>query len=103
MNYENLIRERITELREKNNISEYRLSLDMGHSPGYIRAITSGKAFPSMGEFLYMCECLGVTPAEFFGEDTQVKPSLRRLADAARELDPEDLLVLTVMAERFKE
>ena len=49
------IRDRITKLRIQKDVSEYKMSLDMGHSTSYIRSITSGKALPSMGEFLYMC------------------------------------------------
>ena len=37
------IRDRITKLRMQKNVSEYKMSLDMGHSAGYIRSITSGK------------------------------------------------------------
>ena len=47
---EKYIAERITELRLRKNVSEYRMSLDLGHSNSYIRSITSGKALPSMSE-----------------------------------------------------
>ena len=48
---EKFIRERITELRIQKNISEYKMSLDLGHSKSYIQSISSGKALPSMSEF----------------------------------------------------
>lgn len=41
--YEEFIRRRITELRIKKNVSEARMSKDMGHSNSYIRSITSGR------------------------------------------------------------
>ena len=53
---ETFIRERITELRIQKNISEYKMSLDLGHSKSYIQSISSGKALPSMSEFLYICD-----------------------------------------------
>lgn len=59
--YEKFIQERINELRMKKNISEYQLSLDLGHSQGYIQSITSGRNLPSMGAFLevvYIILCL---------------------------------------------
>ena len=62
------IRERISILRTKKNVSEYRMSTDLGHSKSYIQSISSGRAMPSMSEFLYICEYLGVTPKEFFDE-----------------------------------
>ena len=68
MQDEKFIRERITKLRLNKNVSEYRMSLDLGHSDSYIRNITSGKALPSMSEFLYICEYFNITPKEFFDE-----------------------------------
>ena len=75
MTEENFFAERMTALRLRRGISEYKMSLDMGHSGSYINSIASGKALPSMGEFLYMCEYLGVTPAEFFDEKIPRKKS----------------------------
>ena len=64
----NFISKRITELRIKKNVSEYRMSTDLGHSKGYIQSIASGRTLPSMTEFLYICDYLGVTPSLFFDE-----------------------------------
>ena len=63
------IRDRISLLRLKKNVSEYRMSTDLGHSKSYMQSISSGRAVPSLGEFLYICEYLGVTPREFFDEE----------------------------------
>ena len=63
---EQFIRDRISKLREQKQVSERKMSLDLGHSTSYIRSITSGRSLPSMSEFLYICEYLGVTPMEFF-------------------------------------
>ena len=67
---ENYIRNKISELRIKKGLSEYKMSLDLGHSKSYIQSISSGKALPSLSEFLYICNYLGVTPKDFF-DDTQ--------------------------------
>lgn len=64
--YDKLLRERITQLRLKKNISERRMSLDLGKSDSYIRAITSGTALPSLGELFNIIEYFGMTPTEFF-------------------------------------
>lgn len=48
---ESFIRNRITQLRMQNGVSEYKMSLDMGHSKSYIQSISSGKALPS---FIYV-------------------------------------------------
>ena len=46
---ENDIRSRLTQLRMKKGVSEYQMSLDLGHSKSYIQSISSGRALPSMG------------------------------------------------------
>ena len=66
---EKFIRDRITQLRIRKEISEYKMSLDLGHSKSYIQSIANGRALPSMSEFLYICDYLGVTPQEFFDEE----------------------------------
>ncbi len=62
---EQYIRERISSLRRQRKVSEYRMSLELGHSKGYIQSITSGRSMPSMSEFLSICEYLDVTPRDF--------------------------------------
>lgn len=66
MNYTDLLRARITELRLKKDISEHRMSLDLDKSGSYIRLITSGAALPSVKELFNIIAYLGVSPAEFF-------------------------------------
>ena len=66
---EQYIRDRISVLRTNKGISEYKMSLDLGHSKSYMQSISSGRAMPSWTEFLYICEYLGTTPKEFFDED----------------------------------
>ena len=97
------IRDRIIKLRMQKDVSEYKMSLDMGHSAGYIRSITSGKNLPSMGEFLYMCEYFGITPAEFFDENIPAPLQLNELIESARTLTCEDIDVLKAMADRLNE
>ena len=52
------VRQRITELRLKRNISEYQLSYDVGHSKNYVHNIVSGYSQPSVKELLYLIEAL---------------------------------------------
>jgi transcriptional regulator with XRE-family HTH domain len=103
MQDEKFIRARITELRTKMNVSEYRMSHDLAHSGSYIQSISSGKALPSMSEFLYICEYLGVTPHDFFDEGLQEPALIQELSDAAKNLCEEDLRVLIHIAKRMAE
>lgn len=95
------VRNRISELRTKKGVSEYKMSLDLGHSKSYIQSISSGKALPSFSEFLFICDYLGVTPKAFF--DTEIKePQLVcKLTELARNLFVDDLIALITMAERL--
>ena len=95
------VRNRITELRIKKGVSEYKMSLDLGHSKSYVQSISSGKALPSFSEFLYICEYLGVTPKEFFDTDVAEPQLIRKLTNLAQQLSTEDIAVLINMAERL--
>jgi len=97
------IRRRITQLRVEKGVSEYQMSLDMGHSRSYIQSIASGRALPSMSEFLYICEYLGVTPSTFFDEQVKNPALLQKAIDEMRTLPDKDILSLLSLIERFKE
>lgn len=95
------IRHRISALRTKKGVSEYKMSADLGHSKTYIQSISSGRALPSMGEFLYICEYLGVTPKEFFDTDNAEPQLVTKLLELAQKLPAEDIEALINMAERL--
>ena len=95
------VRNRISELRTKKGVSEYKMSLDLGHSKSYIQSISSGKALPSFSEFFYICDYLGVTPKDFFDTDISEPQLLCELISLSKQLSAEDLSVLVSMAERL--
>lgn len=97
------IRQRISDLRIKKGVSEYKMSLDLGHSKGYIQSISSGKSLPSVTELLYICEYLGVTPKAFFDADSAAPQMVEHIHDLAKDLSEKDLQVLIYVAERLKE
>ena len=79
--YGNFLRKRISELIEQRDISEHFLSLELGKSGSYIRAITSGRALPSMAEFFNIVEYFNIEPAEFFagaGEEDVLRMELHK-------------------------
>ena len=78
------VRNRITELRTKKGVSEYRMSMDLGHCKTYIQGISSGRSMPSFTEFLYICEYLGVTPKEFFDTETNEPQMMTRRSMRSR-------------------
>ena len=60
------IRNRITELRIKKDVSEHKMSLDLDKSGSYIRGISSGASMPSVKELLNIIAYFNMTPADFF-------------------------------------
>lgn len=60
VDYAAFLRQRITELRMKINVSEYQMSLELGQNKNYIQGISSGKALPSDGtvfQYLRLFQC----------------------------------------------
>lgn len=97
------IRQRITDLRLKKGVSEYQMSLDLGHSRSYMQNISSGKSKPSIEEFLYICEYLEVTPSDFFDETKSEPILIQKALDGMRSLSDKDLLSLISLIDRLKE
>lgn len=93
---------RITDLRLKKGVAEHRMSLDLGHSRSYMQGISSGRALPSMTEFLAICDYLGVTPKDFFDEGNANPPLLQATLDKLKSLSESDLLIIYTMAERLQ-
>lgn len=102
-NGKKFIRNRITELRLKSDISEYQMSLELGQNRSYIQSISSGKAMPSMSGFLNICDYFGITPVEFF--DTSIKEPnlLNDVINTIKTLPENDLELILDIADRLKE
>ena len=97
------VAQRITALRLKKDVSEYQMSRDLGHGRSYIQNIVAGHSKPSMVEFLYICEYLGVTPSEFFNEQNEEPILIQRALDGLRKLDARDLNTLIALIDRLNE
>lgn len=77
------------------------MSYDPGHSKSYIQSISSGRALPSMTEFLYICDYFSITPKEFFDTDNDEPYLLRQLMSASSKLDEKDIKTLIYLSERL--
>ena len=95
------IREKITELRIKKGVSEYKMSLDLGHSKSYIQSISSGRALPSLPEFLGICEYFSIEPKDFFDTEKKEPALLNELYKKASNLKCEDLVALIAVVDRL--
>lgn len=101
VDYTTYIRERITELRMRRGISEYQMSLALGQNRNYIQGITSGKALPSMGQFLNICEYFEITPMQFFDGRGLYPELVRKAMDAMCELNDSDMLLVLNLISRL--
>lgn len=99
---ENFIKERLTELIISANISESKMSKDLGYNRGYIRSITSGNALPHMKAFLKICEYLQVSPAEFFNVEAEKSVLLSQTIEDFNQLNTENKLVLREVIRKLK-
>lgn len=100
--YDEFFIKRLTELRIQRGVSAREMSLSLGQNAGYINNIESGKAFPSMTVFFYICEYLHVTPQEFFDEANTVPEQMRALMDCARHLNRSQLSSLISIARELQ-
>lgn len=100
---EKFVRERITQLRLRKGVSEYRMSYDLGHSRGYVHNISSGKALPPMKEFFAICDYFGLTLQQFFDEGTQNPELIQKAVAGMKQLDETDLLMLLGLINRLLE
>lgn len=102
MDYPAYVRQRITELRLKRDVSEYEMSLALGMNRNYIQDITSGKALPSMAQFLNICEYFEITPMQFFNGETLYPQLIRKVIEEMQGMDDEDLLLLLTVSRHLR-
>lgn len=89
--FEELFYQRLTKLRTEKGVSARDMSLSIGQSAGYINALENKNGFPSMQVFFYICEYLGVTPAEFFDEGNDYPAEYQELMEDLKSLSHENL------------
>ncbi len=99
--FEKYIRDRITHLRLLKGVSEYQMSLDLGHGKNYIHSISSGRTLPSLSELPYICEYLGVSVKDFFDDSTENPAPLHDILDRAKQMTNEDLSAVIAIMDRI--
>ena len=73
------------------------------NSTSYIRSITSGRTLPSMSEFLYICEYLGITPMEFFNDRNNTSLMQQKAIDYIYSMPEKDVWLMLEFIERVKD
>ncbi len=88
---------RLSKLREKRGVSARDMSLSIGQNPGYINNIETGKSMPSLAGIFYICDYLGITPAELFDVDSENPARLKELIGYLKLLNDEQLESVTAI------
>lgn len=78
------------------------MSLSIGQSAGYINNIENGINLPSMTVFFYICEYLGISPAEFFSVENPDPAKTGELFSTIGKLNPEQIDRLLTIAKWLK-
>ncbi len=63
---EDKILDRITQLRMQKNITEKKISRDIGKTSTYLSSMNKNKCMPSLRTLISICDYLGVSLSEFF-------------------------------------
>ena len=70
--------------------------------PIVIENIANGKSKPSIEEFLYICDYLGVTPSDFFDEQNKRPILIQKAVDGMSSLSDQDILLIISLIDRMK-
>jgi len=85
--YADFVRSRITQLRLEKNVSEHRMSLDLGKSGSYIRGISNGGSLPSLKELFNIIDYFDITPSDFFAPLEDKNSDYAKLCAKLRSMD----------------
>lgn len=99
--YEEFFSLRLAELRMQKGVSARDMSLSIRQSENYINKIENRKSLPSMHAFFFICEYLGVTPAQFFDKDNQNPALLNDALSEIRKLDEASLAHIMGLAKEI--
>ncbi len=94
--------DRLVKLRMNKGVSARDMSLSLGQNASYINNIESGKNFPTMQAFFYICEYFKITPKEFFDMDVTDPPKSKELMEVTKDLSYEQLEMLIRLIKSFK-
>ena len=88
MDYIEWFPKRLAELRIQKGVSARDMSLSLGQSESYINKIENKRTLPSFTGFIYICEYFGLTPQEFFNENSASPNKAKELMRYIERLTP---------------
>lgn len=100
--YEKMFIDRLIKLRMQKGVSARDMSLSIGQSESYINKIENGVCLPSMSTFFYICEYLGITPAQFFEDKIKCPETMKKAIENLKHLSAEQLNHINTIIEDIK-
>jgi len=91
MDYIEWFYKRLTQLRLEKGVSARDMSLSLGQSESYINKIENKRTLPSFTGFIYICEYFGLSPQEFFSQNTTSPMKSKELMDEIQKLTPKQM------------
>lgn len=79
--------QRLNALRQAKNVAARDMSLSIGQSHNFIHNIEAEKNFPTMLNFFYICEYLGISAKDFFDYQNQTAVEDNEILEGIRQLD----------------
>ena len=99
---ENFIASRLTQLRMQKGVSARDMSLTLGQSASYIHKVESGKIYPSMEVFNYICDYLHISPKDFFNYDNEYPEKVNIIVEKLKTLNEKQLTSIITLLDAFK-
>ncbi len=101
----NYIGNKIKSLRNQLGMKTTAFAKLINSSTGYISDIESGRSIPSIPKLITICQALNITLAGFFNEGdepTPLTPEIKELVDGAKNLNQEQLELLSKFIQSLK-
>lgn len=81
---------RLSNLRQQKDVTARDMSMLIGQSHNFINNIELGKNFPTMLNFFYICEFLGISPQEFFNYKNSNSVKMTKVIINLEKLNPQE-------------
>ncbi len=98
---QNFIKNRIGQLVADSGKSEKQISLDLGHSVGYIQSLTSGKSMPSIPMVFQICEYFDIPITDFFDPDIRHPLTMQKIRSYICQMNSDNLAILERLSKRL--
>ncbi len=94
---------RLSQLRQSKDVSARDMSLSIGNNPNYINRIENQVAYPKMEHFFHICEYLGISPQEFFNDETPYPIEMKEIYDNLNKLTKKEIDTVHDVVKRILE